>query len=313
MRNITILTFVAFIFALTVPAVPPVLGSYGVTGVAGAGAQGIADGKKAKIKGVVTHRTADGFVLKDAKFVETTIVLADNTTLLLDGKQASQEQRAELAKLVGGIIAQVEGYGNASGQLVAEKISVTNKDVRNAQATANKLAPVEQRVSGVEERSKRLEAQQEILAGEVGELQVLTKIATEEAQRANDRVSALDNYDVKENATVTFAVNRAVLTPEGKAALDALVSKSAGMKGFAFEITGYTDTTGNVEKNRVLSEKRAKAVITYLTDSHNVPLRRIVTPLGYGQARPIADNSTPDGRAQNRRVEVKLMQQGGIS
>jgi hypothetical protein len=48
-------------------------------------------------------------------------------------------------------------------------------------------------------------------------------------------------------------------------------------------------------------------------DAHNIPLRRIVTPLGYGQARPIADNATPEGRAQNRRVEVKLMQQGGVS
>jgi outer membrane protein OmpA-like peptidoglycan-associated protein len=85
------------------------------------------------------------------------------------------------------------------------------------------------------------------------------------------------------------------------------------MKAFAFEITGYTDTTGNAERNRVLSEKRANAVITYLADTHNIPLRRIVTPLGYGQARPIADNTTPEGRAQNRRVEVKLMQQGGIS
>jgi OmpA-OmpF porin, OOP family len=309
MRSMSYHRFMALIFALAVSAGLPALGT-SAAGGAGPQAEGtshaVPDGQKAKVKGVVTRRTPDGFILKDAKFVETSVALTDTTSLLLDGKQATREQRAELAKLVGGIIAQVEGRGNASGQLVAERISVANKDVRNAQLVANKVNPVE-------ERTKRLEAQQEVLAGEVGELQVLTKIATEEAQRANDRISALDNYDVKESSSVTFAVNRAVLTPDAKAALDGLVTKSAGMKGFAFEITGYTDTTGNAERNRILSEKRANAVITYLTDTHNIPLRRIVTPLGYGQARPIADNSTPEGRAQNRRVEVKLMQQGGIS
>jgi outer membrane protein OmpA-like peptidoglycan-associated protein len=314
MRSITSHRLAILVFALTVLAVP-VFGTSGVARIdpAGTTVQGIPEGKKAKIKGVVTTRTTDGFILKDAKFVETTVVLTDSVRLLLDGKEVTQQQRAEIAKLVGGIIATVEGYGNASGQLVAEKISISNKDVRSAQAVASKLAPVEARVTTVEKRAKRLEAQQEALAAEVAELDELTRIATEEAARANERISALDNYTVKDSATVTFAVNRAILTPEAKAALDDLVAKSTGMKATAYEITGYTDTTGNAERNRVLSEKRANAVITYLTDTHNIPLRRIVTPLGYGQARPIADNSTPEGRAQNRRVEVKLMQQGGIS
>jgi outer membrane protein OmpA-like peptidoglycan-associated protein len=307
MRSITSHRLAALVLALLALTISPVFGT------SGAGAQGISEGKKSKIKGVVTHRTADGFVLKDAKFVETPVILTDSVSVMLDGKPATQEQRAELAKLVGGIIVQVEGHGNASGQLVAEKISISKKDVRSAQAVANKVAPVEERVSSVERRAKRLEAQQEALTAEVAELDELTKIANAEAQRANERITALDNYTVQDSATVTFAVNRAILTPDAKAALDQLVAKSAGINGAAFEITGYTDTTGNVERNRVLSERRAKAVITYLTDTHKIPLRRIVTPLGYGQARPIADNSTPEGRAQNRRVEVKLMQQGGIS
>jgi outer membrane protein OmpA-like peptidoglycan-associated protein len=252
-------------FALTILAVTPVLGR------ASAGAQGVPEGKKTKIKGVVTQRTTDGFVIKDAKFVETSVVLTDSVKVLLDGKPATQHQRTELAKLVGGIIVQVEGYGNASGQLVADKVSISNKDVRSAQAVANKVAPVEERVTSVERRAKRLEAQQEALTAEVAELDELTKIAAAEAERAHERISALDNYTVLERATVTFAVNRALLTPDAKAALDALVAKSVGMKGAAFEITGYTDTTGNAERNRVLSEKRANAVITYLTDTHNIP------------------------------------------
>ena len=298
---------IALASALTVAVitlVPVTSGARGI-GPQGGNYQQVPSGSKAKIKGVITSRTPDGFILKDAKLAETYCVLTDGTRVLLDGKPVTQAQRTELAKLVGGIIVQVEGRGNASGQLLTEKISVANKDVRNASALANKVNPLE-------ERTSQLEEQHQALTQDVAELNELTKIATEEAKRANDRVSALDNYEVKESASVTFAVNQSVLTAASKATLDALVAKSVGLKGAAYEITGYTDTTGNPEKNRILSEKRATAVITYLTDTHGIPLRRIVTPLGYGQQKPIADNSTPEGRAQNRRVEVKLMQQGGI-
>jgi outer membrane protein OmpA-like peptidoglycan-associated protein len=275
--------------------------------------QTIAQGAKVKIKGVVTGREADSFRIKDAKAVETIVVLADNVRVQVDGKPITDAQRYELRKLVGGIIVEVEGRGNAEGQLAAERVKISSKDIRNAQAIASRIAPVEGRVSDVEGRVTQVEHQQATLAGQVDELTALSRLAREEAERANSRISALDNYTELEKATVTFAVNRAVLTPEAKQALDAVATKAATMKGYAFEITGYTDTTGNAARNRALSEQRANAVVRYLADTHNIPLRRIVTPLGFGQARPTSDNTTPEGRAQNRRVEVKLMQQGGIS
>jgi OOP family OmpA-OmpF porin len=78
------------------------------------------------------------------------------------------------------------------------------------------------------------------------------------------------------------------------------------------EVSGFADATGNVDRNRALSQRRADAVIRYLVENHNIPLRRIVTPYGYGESHPVAENSSRDGRAQNRRVEVKLLVNKGL-
>jgi outer membrane protein OmpA-like peptidoglycan-associated protein len=61
-----------------------------------------------------------------------------------------------------------------------------------------------------------------------------------------------------------------------------------------------------------LSQRRADTVIRYLIENHNIPLRRIVTPYGYGETNPVAENNSRDGRAQNRRVEVKLLVNKGL-
>lgn len=275
--------------------------------------QSLVAGKGYKIRGVVMNRTPDGFLLKDKLAVTTMVVLREGVKVLIDGKPVTEAQRYELRKLVGGIVAEVQGKGDANGSLVAEKISVSSKEMRAAQAMANRLVPVEDRLTENEKQIKLAQEQNKALAGQVDELAILSNMAMEEAKKANDRVSALDDYTVLETATVTFAVNSAVLSAQAKKDLDAIAAKTAAMKGYAFEIVGFTDTTGNPEKNRVLSEKRANAVTRYLADTHSIPLRRIVTPLGFGAARPVADNTTQAGREANRRVEVRLMQQGGIN
>ncbi len=275
--------------------------------------QHLEQGKKYKIKGVVISRSGDGFILKDAKLVETMVLLTGTVKVQIDGKPVTEAQKTELRKLVGGIIVEVQGKGDANGYLACEKASISSKDMRAAMATANKIAPVESRMTAAEEQIKKTQEQQKQLSGQVDELTVLSSMAMEEAKKANDRVSALDDYTTLDTVTVTFAVNSAVLNAQAKQALDTLAAKTENLKAYAFEITGYTDTTGNAAKNLALSDKRANAVTRYLTDMHKIPLRRIVTPLGYGAAKPAAANTTAEGRMANRRVEVKLMQQGGIT
>ena len=112
---------------------------------------------------------------------------------------------------------------------------------------------------------------------------------------------------------MNFRVGSSVLTADGKAKLDAIATKALNAKGYVLEVTGFADSTGNTERNRVLSQRRADAVIRYLVEQHQIPLRRIVTPYGFGESNPVADNKSRDGRAQNRRVEVKVLVNKGLT
>jgi outer membrane protein OmpA-like peptidoglycan-associated protein len=79
------------------------------------------------------------------------------------------------------------------------------------------------------------------------------------------------------------------------------------------EVSGHTDSTGSDAKNFRLSQARADAVVQYLAVQHKIPLRRFVTPMGYGKTEAVADNSTAAGREQNRRVEVKMIINRGLN
>src|SRR5262249_46501354 len=95
--------------------------------------------------------------------------------------------------------------------------------------------------------------------------------------------------------------------------LDDIAKKALAAKGYVIEVTGFADSTGNTAHNRVLSQRRADAVIHYLVETQQIPLRRIVTPFGFGESNPVADNATREGRAENRRVEVKVLVNKGLN
>jgi outer membrane protein OmpA-like peptidoglycan-associated protein len=118
---------------------------------------------------------------------------------------------------------------------------------------------------------------------------------------------------VQTTATVNFRVASAVLSPEAKASLDQVAATAAGLKGYMIEVTGFASAEGGAKMNKALSERRAQAVKDYLIEQHNIPLRRLTTSYGYGALQPVADNTSREGREQNRRVEVKLLVSRGIN
>ena len=162
-------------------------------------------------------------------------------------------------------------------------------------------------------RATPVEENQERIAGQMDELYAVAAEARKESAAANERISALDDYDVQDKVAVTFKVNSAVLSPESKQQLDALAEKTANAKAYMIEVSGHTDSTGGEAKNLRLSQQRAEAVVQYLAINHKIPLRRFITPLGYGKTEAVADNTTAAGRAQNRRVEVKILSNRGMS
>jgi len=130
----------------------------------------------------------------------------------------------------------------------------------------------------------------------------------------NNRVNAVEAASRRLIYEVTlsedqgnFAFNKAALPDEAKARLDKMVADlKADPKGIYIEIEGHTDNRGTPEVNEKIGMERAEAVKRYLYEQHQVPLHKI-NVISYGEAKPVAPNNTRDGRAQNRRVVVKVL------
>jgi outer membrane protein OmpA-like peptidoglycan-associated protein len=119
------------------------------------------------------------------------------------------------------------------------------------------------------------------------------------------KVENLDNYRLVATKAIQFGFNRYELSDEARAALDEATSGLQDRKNYVIEVRGFTDATGDPNYNLQLSQKRADAVVRYLTVEHKIPLYRVHL-IGVGEVEPVADNKTREGREQNRRVELRL-------
>jgi outer membrane protein OmpA-like peptidoglycan-associated protein len=284
-----------------------------------AGARSVASGQKMKVKGVVVRRDADTFVVRDINGVDTTVRLDDRTSVKTKGGFLRSGSNYGQTMILRGLNLEVDGRGDASGNLLAEKVRFNESDLRVARAVESRAAPLETKVSEVEQNAQRLSGQLDELAAVANTAKGGARAAQETADAAvsgvnltNERISALDDYTPQSMLAVNFRSGSAVLSADSKTKLDELATKALNAKGYVLEVTGFADATGSVERNRALSQRRADAVIRYLVENHRIPLRRIITPYGFGETNPVAENRTRDGRAQNRRVEVKLLVNKGL-
>lgn len=129
--------------------------------------------------------------------------------------------------------------------------------------------------------------------------------ADERANQVKTYVDALDTLKMAKTAAIHFPFGKSTLDADAKAALDDVAKEAMAKRKFALEIEGFTDNQGPANANLALSQKRAEAVVLYLTLTHKVPLRTLHV-IGVGEEAPVADNKTRDGRKQNRRVEVRI-------
>lgn len=259
----------------------------------------VPSGAKLKFKGVVIRRDSDTFTIRDRSRADYQVLLTDNTSIKTYGGFFKSGKRYAVTDILRGLIVEVEGRGNQEGQLVAEKVRFNESDMRAAITTDTRVDPVEKN--------------QERIAGQMDELSAIAAEARNQATAANERISSLDDYDETEVVAVNFRVNSAVLSPEAKQQLDGLAQKAMNAKGYMIEVAGHTDSTGSEAKNMRLSRDRADSVVQYLVINHKIPVRRFITPMGYGKTTAVADNSTAAGRAQNRRVEVKMLVNRGMT
>ncbi len=279
----------------------------------------LVNGQKYKIKGVVVAQDSNGFVVRDSVGVDTRVVTTPNASIKSNSFWGSGDS-FPANSVVRGLVLEAEGRGDSTGTLVATKVRFDKSDLEVAQSIDSRVNPVETRMTATEQNAERL-------SGQIDELLAISNAARGGAKAAQDsadaaiagvnatntRMNAIDDYVVQSSASVKFGVASFALSSEAKSELDQVAQVAMTLKGYTIEVTGFASSDGNEKKNKALSERRAQAVIDYLVQTHNVPLRRIGTSYGYGELQAVADNSTREGRAENRRVEVKLLVSRGLN
>jgi len=320
MKKLSMLALVVLSLALIVPATA----QNGPT----ATRTSVASGAKMKAKGMIIKRDQGNLIVRDQMGAELTVRLASNAKI--EEKKSNPfrgSKRYSETQLVRGLYVEIEGHGDSSGALVADKVKFSDDDFRVAHAVDSTVVPVENRLGEAEERVTRTEQNAQRLSGQLDELaqvanlakggaaaaQETADVAVDGVNRTNDRISSLDDYEVKKSETINFKVGSAVLNTEAKSMLDEIATQAKAEKGFVIEVRGFASADGAENSNRVLSQRRAEVVMRYLAENHDIPLRRIILPFGYGEAMPIADNTSRDGRKQNRRAEVSILVSKGLT
>lgn len=230
-----------------------------------------------RIEGIITARHGDLLQVMSADGARTMIALSNDTRITSRGGFLSLG-RTRLAgeRLLNGLPVNIDTLQTGGGGLVARRIDLRDRDLRTAA----------------------------MIHGGTSQ-QFAEQSAATAALRT--RIGSIDQYNVRSTTNVTFAFGRATLSEQAKADLCAAANSAGAIDNALLLVVGYTDSTGSQEVNQALSERRAGAVVNYLQQAcHWLPYR-MMTPTGMAEADPAADNSTPEGQAQNRRVQVSIL------
>jgi outer membrane protein OmpA-like peptidoglycan-associated protein len=291
----------------------------------------VPNGTEVKQMGIIASRSSDSFTIKDVATGEYYVVELTPSTVVRTYKQGVFRGHDEFPAtyLLRGLRVQVNGTGNDAGHIVAKRVSFNGDDLRTAQALEVRVDPVEgqtaENTANIQKHGEQIAEQaenQKKMAGQIEENVAMTAAARSaadaamtEATRANTRINGLGEYDPIKTIVVPFATGSSTIGPKGKAIIDEAATwvRTQDTRGWMVAVVGFADSTGRTTANKTLSEKRANAVIGYLVSKHNLPLTRLVQPFGAGVDNPVAPNETAEGRAQNRRVEIRLMVNKGIA
>jgi outer membrane protein OmpA-like peptidoglycan-associated protein len=175
-----------------------------------------------------------------------------------------------------------------------------SKDIKDVDARAQ--AGIQQ----VQAKAAEVDQKAEAAGQQADQAQTLATNAVHRVDTLQTAVANLDNYRLVTETSVHFGFNKDNLTQEAKAALDQIATDVPNTKGYILTVEGATDSVGDSDYNYGLSQRRADAVIQYLAAERNIPAYKIYV-IGLGKDKPVDSNKTREGRAKNRRVDVRLM------
>lgn len=229
-----------------------------------------------KLEGFISARKGDEVQITAADGTNTVVTVDDATRIKgRGGFLGLGSNKLAASSLLNGLPVTVKTL-QGGGTLVASQIDLKNSDLRTAAMIR----------SGTDQRFAEQTAATEALRGRMGDI---------------------DKYNIKGTTNVNFAVGQSTLTPQARNDLCAAAAQAEGMDNALLLVVGYTDSTGSEDFNQALSERRASRVVNYLQQACKWKPYRMLTPTGMAEADPMADNTTPEGMAQNRRVAVNVL------
>jgi outer membrane protein OmpA-like peptidoglycan-associated protein len=188
--------------------------------------------------------------------------------------------------------------------------SLTTRMEENEQrikANEEKIGTVDQKVGQVDQKVGQVDQRAQAAGQSAEAAKTAAAAADAKAQKIADTNRRLVYGVVLSEASGGFKFSKTTLPDEAKSQLDKMVADlSNDPKSVFFTIEGHTDSTGPAMVNEAIGLERAEAVKRYLYEQHRVPLHKI-SVISYGETKPVDSNSTRDGRARNRRVEVKIV------
>jgi outer membrane protein OmpA-like peptidoglycan-associated protein len=295
-------------------------------------ARQLSQGESAKISGLILSRDGDLIRVHDKKSGQVVVVRIDGSTKVERTKYKFPFYRhldMDVTALLPGLNIEAEGVGDSVGQLDAQKISFNPDDfaievAEEQQALANKAAT--QRAQASADQAGKEASQAQTSADQAQNSADTAQNSADQASIAaqtagvlgladaaavagvNQRVSDLDDYKNEFQVDVFFPEGSTVLGETAKRDLANLADIAKSLNGYMIEISGYAaHHKFSTTEDQKLSEERAAVVARYFLEVKDVPMRRILVPVGYGATHPVASNESAQGRDLNRHVDVKVL------
>jgi outer membrane protein OmpA-like peptidoglycan-associated protein len=272
----------------------------------------VTTGEKVKLEGLVVSRQRDSLTMRMPDSAEVVILLTDFTQVGIPRGLLGRKHMPS-SDIVPGLWIKVQGVGNRPGHVLALIVSFSGSDLRIARAIQAGLTPLDTKVQA---NGQQIEANLHNIQANQTQTQLNQQSIQDNQQRVqklDERFAELNDYNVKYSTSVYFPVGAASLSPQARNILAQLAKNALTLKGYVIQVKGFTDSTGRAALNQELSMYRAQSVISFLEESGNIPLTHMLTPGAMGESRPASSNETPQGRSENRRVEVKVLISRGLA
>jgi len=291
---------------------------------ASTGTSDIPVNERVKVTGLILSRNGDTVRIKNKRSGQVVVVnITDNTRIERKRGHLQFFRHADLdvTAMVPGLTIEAEGRGDAKGRLEAEKISFSpdefavevaeQQEVMADRKAAKEAASAAQQGIAAADQAQSSADQAMVSATRAGAgAQAAGAVGVADATAVsmlNKRVSELDDYKNEFEVDVFFARDSAVLDERAKKDLDNLAGIARSLDGYLIEIAGYASNTLSKEADQKLSEERAAVVAQYLREEGDIPLRRILVPVGYGATHPAVSNKDAYDRELNRHVDIKVL------